>query len=369
MSVKEKPAANRYLEQKEQEKAYKKHMTAVANARPTINTTQPELPGRLRELNKKNQAYRKATLKTYEKRDKMMGMATGTTRPKSEYSTQATSARQPYNMYQDIDLFSRDRDRYRADNIRSARRTRYESSSSSSSDFDDPSDYESSSSDSRKNNYETLTSTSDSIQKRQQESERIRIGFGDKLIDTEDPNSTDSTSILTGSEVPKYQKKTKIPEKKMSSKSSALSSARNSALSSGAKKSSSSSKIKTKETKPPIMGDTFLTSMSNHDEVPASVVIDEKIEPITKEEKKEVEQPTQVSPKKGDSGAEDLFESSDFDSDSSSSSSKSSKSDKDKDQKNAEKEEEKKPEPTKISSSSDSSDNNFMDDDLDMPDF
>lgn len=75
MSVRETPKSNRYLDLKEKERAYKKHMEAVANAKPTIDTSTPDCPNRLRVKEKADAHYRRHLLTDYSKRERMIASA------------------------------------------------------------------------------------------------------------------------------------------------------------------------------------------------------------------------------------------------------------------------------------------------------
>lgn len=72
MSVKETPKANRYLDLKEKERAYRKHMEAVANAKATIDTTAPEPSNRLKAKEKADARYRKQLKTDFSKRERMI---------------------------------------------------------------------------------------------------------------------------------------------------------------------------------------------------------------------------------------------------------------------------------------------------------
>ena len=65
MSVREKPVANRYLDLKEKERSYMKHIGAVCRARSTINTTQPDTPRRLQVAAVNNARYRQNLKRDY----------------------------------------------------------------------------------------------------------------------------------------------------------------------------------------------------------------------------------------------------------------------------------------------------------------
>lgn len=66
MSVREKPVASRYLDLKEKEKSYRKHINAVVTARATINTTQPDTPPRLQVAAVNNARHRQNLKRDYE---------------------------------------------------------------------------------------------------------------------------------------------------------------------------------------------------------------------------------------------------------------------------------------------------------------
>ncbi|KAK8895521.1 hypothetical protein M9Y10_023988 [Tritrichomonas musculus] len=84
MSVRETPKSNRYLDLKEKERAYRKHMEAVANARPTIDTSTPDCPNRLRVKEKADAHYRRHLLTDYSKRERMIASAKSGKRPNQE---------------------------------------------------------------------------------------------------------------------------------------------------------------------------------------------------------------------------------------------------------------------------------------------
>lgn len=65
MSVREKPVASRYLDLKEKERSYMKHVGAVSRARATINTTQPDTPRRLQVAAVSNARYRQNLKRDY----------------------------------------------------------------------------------------------------------------------------------------------------------------------------------------------------------------------------------------------------------------------------------------------------------------
>lgn len=77
MSVKETPTANRFLAMKEKERAYQKHLQAVASAKATIDTSAPDVPNRLKVKSQMDAQYRKAVLKDYATRDRMVKQMKG----------------------------------------------------------------------------------------------------------------------------------------------------------------------------------------------------------------------------------------------------------------------------------------------------
>lgn len=72
MSVKDLPVANRYLDVKEKERAYKKHLRAIACAKPTIDTSAPPPPNRMRVKSQMDNCYRQSVLRELATRDKMI---------------------------------------------------------------------------------------------------------------------------------------------------------------------------------------------------------------------------------------------------------------------------------------------------------
>lgn len=72
MSVREKPVANRYLDLKEKDKAYRKHLHAVATSRASINTTQPDVPRRLVVAQASNDRHRKGLKKSFAEHSRMI---------------------------------------------------------------------------------------------------------------------------------------------------------------------------------------------------------------------------------------------------------------------------------------------------------
>ncbi|OHT00517.1 hypothetical protein TRFO_32748 [Tritrichomonas foetus] len=59
MSVREKPVANRYLDLKEKRISYGKHVHAVRTVKPSIDTSQPDMPRRLQIAAINNAKYRR----------------------------------------------------------------------------------------------------------------------------------------------------------------------------------------------------------------------------------------------------------------------------------------------------------------------
>lgn len=217
MSVKEKPASNRYLEQKEQDKAYRKHMAALANAKSTINTTQPEISGRLRMKAENNRVYRQRALKMMEQRDKMV--ESNRNKPIADstlnLSHVSSSRTNRPNLYQDIDLFRQDIERHRVHSSKNKVRPTIDSLITTSSEIEDPSSYESS----LVSKKETVNYNIPSDIKRSHEVERIRIGFGSELIETEDPNPSVSTSFVQVSATNKVQNNSSFVGSKVSNES------------------------------------------------------------------------------------------------------------------------------------------------------
>lgn len=72
MSVKDVPVSNRYLDVKEKERAYKRHLKAISNAKATIDTSTPVIPNRIRVKSQTDNKYRQSVLKEIAMRDKML---------------------------------------------------------------------------------------------------------------------------------------------------------------------------------------------------------------------------------------------------------------------------------------------------------
>lgn len=87
MSVREKPVSNRILALKEQERAYKKHLAAVANAKPTIDTSPIDVPNRLKVKEVHDEHYREMVLHEYSERERMIAEARGEEMPEETLST------------------------------------------------------------------------------------------------------------------------------------------------------------------------------------------------------------------------------------------------------------------------------------------
>lgn len=331
MSVREKPAANRYLQMREQEDAYNKHMKALADARPTINTTQPPLSGRLRELQKKNEQNRRMMIAGMERKEKLLDRTKNKSKTPRKFELKPQTARPRQDIYDDIDLFKQDTDKYKAPTSRIPL-IRQQEFTTSSDEIQDPSSFDSDITDS-----DNIDMQSSENYRPEYESENIRFGYGKNFVETD--STTESTSLVS----------TSTESKKKSSKSS---SAYN-----NAKTDSSAHQPKRRvplvKAQNPADADTFLTSTdadekyqptsgreterkSNIASQPAqkkaenslslSAVMKSKLEPAEsqsreapppQEEKKEEEKLSSTKSSKKDS---------DFKSDSSSSSSKSSKS-------------------------------------------
>ncbi|EAY22856.1 hypothetical protein TVAG_076030 [Trichomonas vaginalis G3] len=200
MSVREKPAANRYLLMKEQEDAYSKHMKALADARPTINTTQPPLSGRLRELQKKNAENRRRMIQGMEKKEKMLDRTQNKTRTPKKFEIRPQTARPKQDIYDDIDLFKQDTDKYKAPTSRIPL-IRQPDYTSSSDEIKDPSSFDSDISDSEGID---MGSSENYYYKPEHESENIRFGYGKNFVETD--STTESTSLISTSNSSKKHK-------------------------------------------------------------------------------------------------------------------------------------------------------------------
>jgi hypothetical protein len=76
MSVRETPVVSRFLDLKEKDTSYRKHMTAVRKSRPTVDTSQPDVPPRLQVAAVNNDCYRKGILRSYADHQQMIADAT-----------------------------------------------------------------------------------------------------------------------------------------------------------------------------------------------------------------------------------------------------------------------------------------------------
>lgn len=214
MSVKEPAVSNRYLDLKEKEKAYRKHMSALSRARPTINTTQPEPARRIVQADKHSSDYRKNLIRHMKVHTQLMSSVSPkskTKKAKDSVDWNALSARRPTkpNEYTDIGIFQNDYDRFRPrSQFKPIRPTNRKKTDSSSEEFEDPT--VSSSSDSQENfetNYNpvnhkapSVSSKSSSI-KPEVKNETIRIGYApdeklenEKVKSLKDQLSTSSKS-------------------------------------------------------------------------------------------------------------------------------------------------------------------------------
>ncbi|OHT14505.1 hypothetical protein TRFO_43020 [Tritrichomonas foetus] len=72
MSVRETPVSNRICDLKDKERAYKKHLEALANAKTTLDTHGPDAPNRLKVKAVNDQRYRRQLKSDYSKREKML---------------------------------------------------------------------------------------------------------------------------------------------------------------------------------------------------------------------------------------------------------------------------------------------------------
>lgn len=146
MSVRELPVSNRYIDLIDKEEKYRKHMTVLARAKPTINTTQPETARRILMADKKSKDYRRNLMRNMKAHNQLMtNVSPQQTKQKRTYNFDwnAMSAKRPvqHDEFADIDLFQNDYDRFRpTTQLRSQRTQLHTSSSSSSSEFKDPSD-------------------------------------------------------------------------------------------------------------------------------------------------------------------------------------------------------------------------------------
>ena len=201
MSVREKPIANRYLAQIEQEEAYKKHTQALANARPTVNTSKPVSSSRIRMMKVRNAENRKRIIQQNEVKERMLSKAQkgkkSTTIAKGEKVSYSSRTKQ--NVYEDIDLFAIDKTNYKSSTSRI--KPQHEAYLQDYDDTDDipyPSDDDDDDDiDNLSIGNSTANAISDDLDFRvDPQSESIRIGYGDKLVDS----FTESTSIINSSE-------------------------------------------------------------------------------------------------------------------------------------------------------------------------
>lgn len=109
MSVREKPVASRYLDLKEKERAYGRHVKAVATSRPTINTTQPDTPRRLMVAERNNAQFRRNQMRTMDQRDRMVNEVHRPYTSKPSRTSQRYSNSPPSrDTFRDLDLFQYD---------------------------------------------------------------------------------------------------------------------------------------------------------------------------------------------------------------------------------------------------------------------
>ena len=76
MSVREAPTVNRICDLKDKDRAYRKHLDALAHAKPTIDTSAPEVPNRLKAKSRADARYRQAVVSEQAARKKMLAKAT-----------------------------------------------------------------------------------------------------------------------------------------------------------------------------------------------------------------------------------------------------------------------------------------------------
>jgi len=72
MSIRELPVSNRYLDLKEKEKAYQKHLKALVSSKATIDMSRPETPGRINYAKQCTQKYRKEMKAMLSKREEII---------------------------------------------------------------------------------------------------------------------------------------------------------------------------------------------------------------------------------------------------------------------------------------------------------
>ena len=116
MSVREKPVSNRFLELLDRERSYRRHVKKVANTKATINTTQPETPRRFMVAERNNTRYRNGMRRTFVEHDRMVAtverprtanVGSRPTRSPNMF-TQQQQQQQQHDVYEDVDIFSRD---------------------------------------------------------------------------------------------------------------------------------------------------------------------------------------------------------------------------------------------------------------------
>ena len=102
MSVREAPTVNRICDLKDKDRAYKKHLEALAHAKATIDTSAPDVPNRLKVKSRSDARYRQAVVSEQATRKKMLARAT-----KGEHFDD-----EDFNEDEVIKKFSEDADRF-----------------------------------------------------------------------------------------------------------------------------------------------------------------------------------------------------------------------------------------------------------------
>lgn len=117
MSVRDPPIQNRYLDLKEKEMMYMKHMHALTHMHPLINIKPPEICGRVKVIDKKSAQFRKAYMRNVKIRDQLIRSvnqlrgSNSTKRKRSQsvdWNVVASHRTPKVDMYQDLDLFQND---------------------------------------------------------------------------------------------------------------------------------------------------------------------------------------------------------------------------------------------------------------------
>jgi hypothetical protein len=144
MSVRDEPVSNRYLDLKEKEKAYCKHMSALSRARPTINTTCPEPARRIQAARRRTKQYRDNLIRNLKAHEVMVEEASPhrvKTKPSARIDWNSLAGPQPSarNKFDDLDLFRGNYRQYQGE-AQSSLRYRRPADGSDDSDIPEPSD-------------------------------------------------------------------------------------------------------------------------------------------------------------------------------------------------------------------------------------